>query len=81
MEVKENKNYREMTREESNEIHFACSNEELGFILQQYELQVFKVRSWDEYEGDMYFRYFLAGTVKDLAELKVLDENIERIVA
>ena len=70
------KNYRQLNRQESNEITDACCAEELDQILSKYDLQVYRKLCF--YEDDTYFEYYLADcTHKTLArELGFREEII-----
>jgi len=51
------KNYRQLNRQESNEITDASCVEELDQILSKYDLQVYRKLCF--YEDDTYFEYYL----------------------
>ena len=69
-------NYRQLNRQESNEITDASCVEELDQILSKYDLQVYRRLCF--YEDDTYFEYYLADcTHKTLArELGFREEII-----
>ena len=61
------KNYRQLNRQEANEITDACCVEELDQILSKYDLQVYRRLCF--FEDDTYFEYYLADcTQKELAK-------------
>lgn len=60
-------NYRQLNRQEANEINDACCVEELDSILSKYDLQVYRRLCF--YEDDTCYEYYLADcSQKELAK-------------
>tara|TARA_R110000823_G_scaffold46898_3_gene119955 strand:+ start:33 stop:251 length:219 start_codon:yes stop_codon:yes gene_type:complete len=70
-------NYRQLNKEESNEISNVSCQQEMDNVLSKYYMQVFKVVNICE-EGQQNIRYFLAEVERDLKGVK--NSWIKRVV-